>query len=133
MTSCINICCTIIIFTAGLLPPPGDFISIHDFSSSAIRLQWSPPFTLDITDTDPDISEYIVHVRNINTNQSLEVNTTELQFNFTGLPGENKPNPCHIYTFSVSAVNVVGEGGISDPLQDCFPGGQPVHDGYAYS
>ena len=80
---------------------------------------------------DPDISNYTVYITNTNAGNTGTVSVTELdgngvvetEYTFTGLPGED-PDPCHVYQFSVSAWNVVGEGERSGPVEGWFLGGE---------
>ena len=121
-----NIVC---ILNADLLDPPGT-LTVMNTNSGDIKLTWTPPFTLDITDVDPDISNYTVYIINTNTSNTGTVSVTELdesgvvetEYTFTGLPGED-PDPCHVYQFSISAWNVVGEGERSEPVEEWFLGG----------
>ena len=114
----------------GLLAPPVA-LTVMNTNSSAIKLTWTPPFTLDITDVDPDISNYTVYITNTNTSKNGTVSVTKLdengvvetEYTFTGLPGED-PDPCPVYQFSVSAWNVVGEGERSGPVEGWFLGGE---------
>ena len=76
---------------------------------------------------DPDILGYTVFVQNLNISMATTVNVTELNYNFSGLPGEIPINPCHVYEFVFTALNVVGEGEKSDKVQTCFSGGTYVH------
>ena len=94
-------------------------------------MEWDSPVTLDITDLDPDISSYTVYITNTNTGNTGTVSVTELdesgvvetEYTFTGLPGED-PDPCHVYQFSVSAWNVVGEGERSGQVEAWFLEGE---------
>ena len=74
------------------------------------RLTWDEPFSLDITDVDPDIDCYSVcySLVNVKVSQCTCVNQTEHTFLCVSLP----------LLFTVSAVNVVGEGGASSVLHD---------------
>ena len=93
--------------TAGLLAAVGSPKLRID--TSAISLTWTPPFSLDITDIDPDIEGYCVDV--IDTSSSLVVHSecgiTETQFSYP-IP----PNISHslYYVFKVIAVNAIGNG-----------------------
>ena len=73
---------------------------------STISLTWTAPFTLDITDIDPDIT-YCVGVAN-STSSSIQCGITETGFSFSIPPD----SACHNYmfTFTVTPVNVVGNG-----------------------
>ena len=74
------------------------------------RLSWEKPFSLDITDVDPDIECYNVCYRLVNTtvdkSQCTCVNQTEYKFLCVSVP----------LLFTVSAINVVREGGASSIL-----------------
>ena len=86
-------------------------------NSSAIRLYWNPPFTLDITNVDPDISGYTVSITNNNTKVTREKNVTKPEFLF-------QEDLCDVYySFSVRAWNLVGKGEKSDKMYECFRGG----------
>ena len=87
-------------------------------SSSAIHLYWDPPFTLDITNVDPDIPGYTVSITNNNTKVTREWNVTEPEFLF-----QEDHDPCHVYLFRVRAWNPVGVGEKSDVIDKCFGGG----------
>ena len=74
------------------------------------RLFWEAPESLDITDIEPDISNY-----RICTNFSgVCINTTELEYVF---PDVRIP-----IEFSVTAINIVGESNASVTIQEpCDP------------
>ncbi len=82
---------------AGLLDPPNitDRIEYNNFYQN---LTWTPPFTLDITDLHPDISNYIV----CNNSADTCVNTTGTFNEF-----ETMCDPVEYY---ISACNTVGCG-----------------------
>lgn len=68
-------------------------------NESFLSFVWSAPFTLDITDVEPDILFYI-----------LQESLTDSTANVT-TPGEYVfPNVAVAVDFSVSAWNVVGKG-----------------------
>ena len=77
-------------------------------SGANISLTWTAPFTLDIFGVDPDITGYCVNV--VNSTSSLTLHTqcgiTETQFSYPIPPNAD----CHVYTFTVTAINVVGMG-----------------------
>ena len=87
-------------------------------NSSAIHLCWDPPFTLDITNVDPDILRYTVSITNNNTKVTSERNVTEPEFIFQ----EEDYDACHVYLFTVRAWNPVGVGEPS-VINECFGGG----------
>ena len=89
----------------GLLgPPPNLSLSTNDLSRSQDDfvkiLTWDEPDTLDITDIEPDVSYYRV-CYNLSTTVMCK-NTTDREFTFLNV-GVN-------VLFTVTAVNVVGEG-----------------------
>ena len=89
----------------GLLHPPGNLRAEYQGPSS-VHLIWDPPFTLDITSVELDISNYTVQITNVDTGEVWEKNgITQTNYVFTG-------DPCHEYTykFRVFAWNVVGRG-----------------------
>ncbi len=110
--------------STGLLEAPGHLVVSEQ--RQTIILTWEEPPTLDLTDIDPDIDPYTVYITNLNTSQSLSVNVTETKYTFTGLLGETVLNPCSFYQFSVSAWNVVGEGGMSVPAEGHFIDGKYI-------
>ena len=106
----------------GPLEPPGN-VHIIPINSSLLQLWWNEPFSLDLTDHDPDISGYCIDVTNINTGAKIKLNiTSERPYNFSGIPGDGeKPYPCHRYKFSISARNVAGLGKSSREATTSFP------------
>ena len=93
----------------GILDPPSN-LTIVNQSASHRRLFWEAPESLDITDIEPDISNYSVC-----TNLSgVCINTTELEHVF--------PNVRITIEFSVTAVNIVGESNASTAVYEpCDP------------
>ena len=92
----------------GLLQPPPNLTltssSINRSPGELMRLlTWEEPETLDITDVDPDINNYRV-CYNISATTTCEI-TSKREFTFLNVR-------VHIL-FSVTAVNVVGEGSAS--------------------
>ena len=75
---------------------------------SIVSLRWKPPFSLDITVVDPDIEGYCVDVISTTSSSTLHsqcgINRTE--FNYSLPVG----TVCEDHTYSVTAVNVVGNG-----------------------
>ena len=80
---------------SGILAPPSNLAigHVNDYNQ---RLTWTPPFTLDITDVDPDITYSVCC--NVNTNCT---STTNPYYAF--------PTLCDPVEFTVTAVNPVGE------------------------
>ena len=93
----------------GVLDPPIN-LTIVNQGASLSRLFWEAPESLDITDIEPDISNY-----RVSTNLSGAcINTTELEHVF--------PNVRITIEFSVTAINVVGESNASIAIYEpCDP------------
>ena len=79
-------------------------LTIHN---STISLTWTAPFTLDITGVDPDIT-YCVGVVNSTSSSILhsECGITETEYEYPIPPD----SACHMYMFTVTPVNVAGNG-----------------------
>ena len=88
----------------GLLDAPLNLVLSEAASQHMRRLSCEKPFSLDITDVDPDIECYNVCYSLVNVSaeksQCTCVNQTEYTFLCVSVP----------LLFTVSAVNVVGEG-----------------------
>lgn len=78
-------------------------------SNSIIFLNWTAPFTLDISGVDPDIDRYCVDVVNVNSNSSLhdDLCGSETELNYT-LPGSL--SYCDELLFIVTPINRAGFG-----------------------
>ena len=91
----------------GRLPAVSLINSTENFT---IFLTWEPPFTLDITNVDPDITGYCVDVINSTSSEMLysECGITETEFSYL------IPNNSHCYittfSFSITPLNTVGRG-----------------------
>ena len=94
----------------GLLDAPSNLMLSEADNQHMRRLIWDEPFSLDITDIEPDISHYNVYYSLVNANKSQHVlvNLTEFAFPYVNVP----------LIFTVSAVNVVGEGNASSIIHD---------------
>jgi hypothetical protein len=96
----------------GLLDAPSNLMLSEADNQRMRRLSWDKPFSLDITDVDPDIECYNVCYSLVNVtaekSQCTCVNQTEYTFLCVSVP----------LLFTVSALNVVGEGGDSSILHD---------------
>ena len=88
----------------GLLDAPSNLMLSEAANQHMRTLKWDEPFSLDITDVDPDIECYNVCYSLVNVtaekSQCTCVNQTEYTFLCVSVP----------LLFTVSAVNVVGEG-----------------------
>ena len=71
----------------------------------SILFSWSPPFSHNITDVEPDISHYLVNIINMEDHSVLAVNTTDTEYLL-------QSQDCQLthYQVEIAAVNVVGVG-----------------------
>ena len=96
----------------GLLDAPSNLMLSEANNQHAIMrtLSWDEPFSLDITDVEPDISHYRVCYSLVSASKSqcVLVNQTEFTFLHVNVP----------LLFTVSAVNVVGEGNTNSTFHD---------------
>ena len=96
----------------GLLDAPSNLMLSEADNQHMRRLTWDKPFSLDITDVDPDIECYNVCYRLVNVtvknSQCTCVNQAEYTYLCIGVP----------LLFTVSAINLVGEGGVTSILHD---------------
>ena len=96
-------------FCAGILNPPIN-LTIVNQGASRSRLLWGAPESLDITDIEPDISNYRI-CANLS---GVCINTTELEHVF--------PNVRVSIEFSVTAINIVGGSNTSIAVYEpCDP------------
>ena len=88
----------------GILDAPSNLVLSEADNQHMRRISWDEPFSLDITDVDPDIECYNVCYSLVNVSaeksQCTCVNQTKHTFLCVSVP----------LLFTVSAVNVVGEG-----------------------
>ena len=95
----------------GLLDAPSNLMLSEADNQHMRRLSWDEPsFSLDITDIEPDISHYNVCYSLVDAikSQCVLVNQTEFTFPYVNVP----------LHFTVSAVNVVGEGSVNSTFHD---------------
>ncbi len=92
----------------GLLPAVQSLVLTVCGSWSTVCVNWTAPFTLDVS-TDPDIAGYCVDVINSTFSETL--------LSECGIHGTEFIYPispinigCDDYTFTVTAVNIVGNG-----------------------
>ena len=96
---------TVLHLVQGLLESPPQ-LEINDIQDSFMRrLSWDAPETIDLTDIEPDISNYRVCFNISEEINCDNVSESSQQYTFINL---RVP-----LLFSVSAVNVVGEGNAS--------------------
>ena len=72
------------------------------------HLTWDPPSTLNVTAVEPDISSYIV-CSNIST-ECTTINVTEVEGDSSDLCQYKFPNLRAYINFTVTAMNIVGNG-----------------------
>ena len=77
-------------------------LTTEDFTYT---LTWTPPFTLDISNVDPDIG-YCVDVANSTTLLLSQCEITSTEFTYT----TNITADCAAFWFTVTPVNIVGNG-----------------------
>ena len=96
-------------------------VSVNNSCDSTF-LSWSPPFSLDVTDVDPDIW-YSISISNVTDNKNPTAvlcddchNFTQPNYTFT------TANPCphHMYSFIVIPWNGAGQGKRSKPVMGKF-------------
>ena len=82
-------------------------LDVASIETSALFLNWTAPFTLDITATVPDIT-YCVDVVSSTSSATLhsQCGITEMEFTYPLLSRIS----CDGYNFTVTPVNVVGNG-----------------------
>ena len=95
--------CSNISLLLGILAPPSE-LAIDHVNDYNQRLTWTPPFTLDITDVDPDITYSVCCNVTVNC-----TSTTNPYYDF--------PTLCDPAEFTVTALNPVGE---SEPRSIAF-------------
>ena len=100
----------------GLLDPPPN-LTLSEAGDQLTRiLTWGAPETLDLTDIDPDIQFYQVCYNLSDDLTCINVSSSERrEFRF--------PNVCVPLVFTVTAFNVVGEGGASSTAHNGSTGG----------
>ena len=101
------------IFIPGLLAPVSNLIT-YTGSVSSIIISWSAPFSLDVTDVDPDIW-YSVLIYNMTDEPTVIsctdcINIIETYYTFT----PDYPSPCHKYILTIIPFNGAGQGQSSE-------------------
>ncbi len=109
----------------GLLPAVGSLTAIPIPLDSIIYLTWTPPFSLDILSVDPDITGYCVGV--VNSTSSLVIHSqcgiTDTQYNYIVSPNDTV---CDTYTFTVTPVNIVGDGTSANVTKGILPSSELI-------
>ena len=90
-------------FHSGLLSAPD--VGYTMMEDGSIQFIWSPPFSHNITDVEPDISHYLVTIISMEDHSVLTANTTDTQYLL-------QSQDCQLshYQVEIAAVNVVGVG-----------------------
>ena len=101
----------------GILAAPTNLKAVT-ITTAAIHLTWDHPYTLDITGIDPDISGYVIYIRNTNTGNMTTVFVTETEYTFV----RQDFRYCDTFEFRVQPLNIVGEGNISDAVAAAYLG-----------
>ena len=83
---------------------------------TAIDLRWTPPFTLNITNTDEDILFYSIKITNYDTGEVSFDNSTYPGYTMLSM----KSFHCDIFGFQVTGWNSAGEGNISSTVNASF-------------
>ena len=93
---------------------------------SSITLTWQPPFSLDITNTDPDMI-FCVEVYNVSEGERTPLHhlgrCSIVASQYTLLTSNSVLESVLEYQFIITAVNIVGRGAPSAPIDVTF------HDG----
>ena len=101
----------------GVLAPPKN-VSLK-LTPQTLQLTWEPPYSLDITNVEPDILNYIVHilVHTTDSDSATETSTTVSAYNSQYTVVREHPQSCKVMEFTVSAVNAAGESNVSNPAK----------------
>ena len=83
-----------------------------DSSTSSVTISWVAPFSLDVTDMDPDVW-YSILIYNVTDEDNPTAvlctdchNLTQTHYIFS----PDHPSPCHKYNFTVIPYNGAGQG-----------------------
>ena len=95
--------------------PLGSVVDLETNSNaSSINVSWTAPFSLDVTDVDPD-TWYSILIYNVTDDNLTAIpcadcnNFAETHYIFT----PDHSSPCHKYNFTVIPQNGVGNGSFS--------------------
>ena len=88
------------------LPPQDSAASSRTTAcETCVQLSWTPPFSLNVSDVEPDIKMYTVYTRSTDTGMMAKRNVTLPKYTFGALSDTDARAE-----ISVSAWNEVGEG-----------------------
>jgi hypothetical protein len=105
---------------AGLLDPPGN-ISVISKSYSSIRLQWTPPFSLQVTTTsgiNNNETRYVVSIMNKFDGIVFHATTNDREYVYQRRDFVH----CSGIVFKIAAINPVGRGTFSEGFEAAFDG-----------
>ena len=93
----------LLVVTSGYLSPPD---VMYVMEPNSVRFSWSAPFSLNITDYEPDILYYFVKIITAD-DKTTTINTTDTVYLL-------QPDLClfseYMYRVEIAAVNIVGMG-----------------------
>lgn len=89
-------------------------VNLQNFTAS---FNWEAPFTLNVTNTEPDVT-YCVDVYNNSNGLHIqsECDLTETSYYFS----TNNPSPCDSINVTVTPLNGAGNGTVSQPVLGYF-------------
>ena len=99
----------------GLLAAPPNLM-ITSTNLTAIDLNWTPPFTLNITNMDKNIPVYSIRITNHDTGELSVDNSTIPSYTLLSV----KAFQCDTFGFQVTGWNSAGEGNISNTVNASF-------------
>ena len=105
-----NACAFLIVLFTGPVSKVVD-IRVRSKSSSVI-VSWTPPFSLDVTDVDPDVWYSLLIYNMTDDNSTTDnlctdcTNITETNYTFT----HEYFSHSHVYNISIVSLNGAGEG-----------------------
>lgn len=105
------------IIILGLLDPPVN-ISIVSHSYSSIHLEWTPPFSLQITGNLNNTMYFMVSIIHKLTGKELYEMTVQPEYVYYRHDYEH----CSGVVFKIAAVNLVGRGDFSEGFEAGFAG-----------
>ena len=98
---------------------PGN-ISIISKSYLSIHLQWTPPFSLQVSDgiNQNDTMHFVVKIMNNLNGETLYKTTAQAEYLYHRYDYVH----CHGMVFKIAAVNLVGRGAYSEGIEAGFDG-----------
>ena len=95
-------CVVLSLFYLGYLSPPN---VTYVMEPHFVRFSWSAPFSLNITDYEPDILYYVIDIIIVDDNTTTMITTTDTMYLL-------QPDLClsSQYRVEIAAINIVGLG-----------------------